>query len=190
MTDFEDFPKMARLTRRVIISEKLDGTNAQVFVGDDGVMRFGSRTRWITPEDDNYGFAKWATANSDELRTLGTGRHFGEWWGQGIQRGYGLAEKRFSLFNAARWTDGRPACCGVVPVLFDGVWSGHEPEKYIQALRDYGSMAAPGFMRPEGVVVFHFAGNISFKKTLEKDEISKGEAERRAAYESKKLATT
>ena len=31
------------------------------------------------------------------------GRHFGEWWGSGIQRGYGLDEKTFSLFNAYRW---------------------------------------------------------------------------------------
>jgi hypothetical protein len=138
MSDFEEFPKMARLSRRVIISEKIDGTNAQILIGEDGSMQFGSRTRWITPEDDNYGFARWATENAEELRTLGAGRHFGEWWGCGIQRGYGLKEKRFSLFNSARWyevdqyiTDDEqapvrfpaPACCHVVPVLFDGIWT-------------------------------------------------------------------
>ena len=68
MSDFQEFPKMARLSRRVIIAEKIDGTNAQVFISDDGLMKFGSRTRWITPEDDNHGFAKWATAHADELR--------------------------------------------------------------------------------------------------------------------------
>lgn len=177
MTDFQDFPKMARLSRRILISEKIDGTNAQVFIGEDGMMRFGSRTRWITPEDDNYGFARWATAHADELRELGPGRHFGEWWGQGIQRGYGLTEKRFSLFNVQRWAESRPACCHVVPVLFDGIWSGHEPEKYIQALRDHGSMAAPGWARPEGVVVYHVAAGVGFKKTLDKDEMSKKSAE-------------
>ena len=182
MIDFEDFPKMARLSRRVIISEKIDGTNAQVFIGEDGAMKFGSRTRWITPDDDNFGFAKWATTNSDELRTLGTGRHFGEWWGQGIQRGYGLTEKRFSLFNTSRWAGSRPACCHVVPVLFDGIWDGTEPAMALSNLRIGGSEAAPGFMSPEGVVVFHVAGNVGFKKTLEKDEISKSQADRMAAH--------
>ena len=172
---------MARLTRRVIITEKIDGTNAQVFIADDGAMKLGSRTRWITPEDDNYGFAKWATANAEELRTLGPGRHFGEWWGQGIQRGYGLTEKRFSLFNVSRWAESRPACCHVVPVLYDGIWDGSEPQRVIDILRFGGSVAAPGFMRAEGVVVFHVAAGIGFKKTIDKDEMSKKSAEWLAA---------
>ena len=33
-----------------------------------------------------------------------------------------------------------------------------------------GSVAAPHFMRPEGVVVFHVQGNVGFKKTIEKDQ--------------------
>jgi hypothetical protein len=37
-----------------------------------------------------------------------------------------------------------------------------------------GSKAAPGFMKPEGIVAFHVAGNIAFKKTIEKDEEPKG----------------
>lgn len=174
---------MARLSRRVIISEKLDGTNAQVFIAEDGAMKFGSRTRWITPEDDNQGFARWATANADELRTLGPGRHFGEWWGQGIQRGYGLTEKRFSLFNTSRWSESRPACCHVVPTLYDGIFCGPEPQHEINLLRIVGSMAAPGFMKPEGIIVFHVAAGIGFKKTLDKDEMSKKSAEWLATQE-------
>lgn len=85
--DFEGFPKTSRYSRGCIITEKLDGTNAQVFVTDDGRLYAGSRNRWITPEDDNYGFAKWVRANAEELKLLGPGRHFGEWWGNGIQRG-------------------------------------------------------------------------------------------------------
>lgn len=186
MSDFQDFPKMARLSRRVIITEKIDGTNAQVFIGDDGQMKFGSRTRWITPEDDNYGFATWATAHRDELRTLGPGRHFGEWWGAGIQRRYGLAEKRFSLFNVSRWADSRPFCCDVVPTLFDGIWTGTEPQECIEKLRALGSSAEPGFMRPEGIVIYHVAAGVGFKKTLEKDEMSKKQAE----FEAAQLGTT
>lgn len=181
MSDFEEFPKMARLSRRIIISEKIDGTNAQVCIGEDGSMKFGSRTRWITPEDDNYGFAKWATENAEELRKLGPGRHFGEWWGVGIQRGYGVSDKRFSLFNSIRWADERPACCSVVPVLFDGIWLPECASTAIERLRTFGSQAAPGFMKAEGIVMFHVAAGVGFKKTLEKDEMSKQEAERKAA---------
>lgn len=185
---------MARLSRDVIVTEKIDGTNAQVFIGEDGTLIAGSRTRWITPADDNYGFAAWAEAHRDELLTLGPGRHFGEWWGAGIQRGYGLKEKRFSLFNATRWAahdqplmpipslDPRapvkwqqrpPACCDVVPVLIQGPFRTDAIDACIQLLRERGSYAAPGFMRPEGVVVFHLAGGVGFKKTLEKDELPK-----------------
>lgn len=174
MNEFFDFPKIARLSREVIVTEKIDGTNAQVFISEDGVVQAGSRTRWITPEDDNYGFAGWVQRNREELLKLGPGRHFGEWWGAGIQRKYGLTEKRFSLFNVSRWHGGNlPACCHVVPVLFRGMFDTSEIERCIERLRTEGSIAAPGFMRPEGIVAFHTAGNVGFKKTLERDEVPK-----------------
>jgi hypothetical protein len=101
--DFKGFGKIARLSRNMIITEKLDGTNAQVYIDQWGEIRAGSRNRWIKVGDDNYGFAAWVEANKEELRKLGPGRHFGEWWGNGIQRGYGLpkGDKRFSLFNVS-----------------------------------------------------------------------------------------
>lgn len=186
MTEFQDFPKMARWSREIIITEKIDGTNAQIYIGEDGEFLTGSRTRWITPDDDNFGFSRWAHANKEELMTLGPGRHFGEWWGQGVQRGYGLKEKRFSLFNALRWHDadsppedreGRtlaPACCHVVPVLGAGPNVPGAIEAALLQLTLSGSYAAPGFMDPEGVVLFHIAGNVGFKKTIRKDEVPKG----------------
>jgi len=170
MDEFEPFPKIPRLRRTVIITEKIDGTNAQVFVGEDGVVRAGSRTRWITPEDDNFGFARWVAEHADGLRELGPGRHFGEWWGAGIQRRYGQTEKRLSLFNSGRWADERPACCGVVPVLYQGPFTTDAVEAAVDDLRHNGSRAAPGFMNPEGVIVFHVASREMFKVTLEKDE--------------------
>ena len=110
MPEFVAFPKIPRLVRDIIITEKIDGTNASVYVGEDGQVMAGSRSRWITPTDDNFGFAKWVAANADELRTgLGIGTHYGEWWGAGVQRKYGLTEKRFSLFNVSRWAETRPA---------------------------------------------------------------------------------
>lgn len=184
---------MARLSRECIITEKLDGTNAQICITEDGQMLAGSRTRWITPERDNYGFARWATEHREELMKLGVGRHFGEWWGQGIQRKYGLEEKRFSLFNVLRWclageTPARiptadpciekyqevlPACCHLVPVLFRGQFTTDACEAALKDLFFNGSKAAPWFMQPEGIVCFHVAANIGFKKTLEKDAVPK-----------------
>ncbi len=33
-----------------------------------------------------------------------------------------------------------------------------------------GSRAAPGFMNPEGIIIWHHAAGIYFKKTLDKDD--------------------
>lgn len=174
--EFKSFPKIARLSREVIITEKIDGTNASICILESGEMLIGSRTRWITPQDDNYGFAKWVEANRSELMNLGVGHHFGEWWGQGIQRNYSQTRKIFSLFNTSRWFDDaiRPACCSVVPVLYSGPLEDHGVMKGIKdalaTLQRDGSVASPGFMKPEGIVIFHPQGNILFKKTIEKDE--------------------
>lgn len=190
---FEGFPKMARLQREVIITEKIDGTNAQILITEDGKMYAGSRTRWITPDDDNFGFARWVGEHSEELMQLGPGRHFGEWWGQGIQRKYGLNEKRFSLFNVARWCpygeepqviptgdprivkiqDVLPACCHLVPVLYRGDFDTCWADATIERLQETGSVAAPGFRDPEGIVVFHTASNVGFKRTIKGDESPK-----------------
>lgn len=175
MTEFVEFPKMARFSREVIVTEKIDGTNAQILITEEGEFLTGSRTRWITPENDNFGFSRWAYDHKEELMLLGSGRHFGEWWGAGIQRGYGLqkGEKRFSLFNVSRWEFTRPSCCSVVPVLWRGDFGALEIENILTALSVTGSKAAPGFMKPEGVVVFHTKANVGFKKTFEKDDTGK-----------------
>ena len=169
--EFRTFNKIARLSREMIVTEKIDGTNGLIAIGEDGEFQVGSRSRWITPEkdNDNYGFARWAYNHKDELMTLGVGFHYGEWWGQGIQRGYGLKEKRFSLFNTSRWSDEagvRPACCHVVPTLYTGMFDTTKIETILEHLSYYGSVAAPGFMNPEGVVIYHVAGNLYFKKTI------------------------
>ena len=191
--EFSEFPKMARLSRECIITEKIDGTNAQIYITDDGQFYTGSRNRWITPESDNFGFAAWAHENKEELMKLGPGRHFGEWWGRGIQRNYGLEDRRFSLFNVSRWhlhgtepkqipsADPRvikmqeelPACVGLVPVLYRGEFQTNLCVSALSYLRYGGSKAAPGFMKPEGIVCFHVAANIGFKQTLDDDGVPK-----------------
>lgn len=195
ITDFKEFPKMARLSREMIITEKIDGTNAQVYISETGDYKIGSRTQWITPEKDNHGFARWVMENLEEVLKLGPGRHFGEWWGSGIQRGYGLpkGDKRFSLFNVQRWAlhgtepqqiitgdptivkyqDVLPKCVGLVPILYRGPFDSGTINNELYNLQVVGSYASPGFMKPEGIVAFHTAANFGFKKTIEKDEIPK-----------------
>ena len=177
MEEFKSFPAIPRLSREIIVTEKIDGTNGQIFITEHGDVFAGSRTRYITPANDNFGFASFVEGNKEELRKLGPGRHFGEWWGKGIQRGYGLKEKRFSLFNLKKWSDEsvRPACCGIVPVLYRGPFDTTVIEYVLENLRLNGSVAAPGFMQPEGIVIYHTAGNLLFKKTIEKDEKGKGD---------------
>lgn len=173
---FSEFPKLPRWSREIIITEKIDGTNASIFIGEDGeTFLTGSRTRWITPDDDNQGFSRWAHENKQELLRLGPGHHFGEWWGAGIQRKYGLTEKRFSLFNVSRWAHPavRPACCDVVPTMYRGPMSEDHVWEMLNELAVNGSRAAPGFMDPEGIVIWHTAANIGFKKTIKKDEVPK-----------------
>lgn len=104
--EFKPFPKMPRLSRECIITEKIDGTNASILI----------------------------TEGKDVL----------------------------------------PPCCHLVPVLRRGEFSTVMCESALHELRERGSLAAPGFMKPEGIVCFHVAGNFGFKKTIEKDSEPKG----------------
>jgi hypothetical protein len=169
---FEGFPSLKRLYREVIITEKLDGTNAQVLITDDGDIFAGSRNRWITPEDDNYGFARWVQENKDELLELGPGKHFGEWWGLGIQRGYGVYHKMFSLFRSRQ---DQPDCCLTVPYLYTGMFSDNAITEVLADLKANGSRAVPGFMNPEGIVIYHTHSRQSFKVTLDNNDQHKWE---------------
>lgn len=73
---FVEFPKIHRINRNIVITEKIDGTNAQVYVDDTMTHAYaGSRSRWITPADDNFGFARWVQEHHDELLKLGPGSH-------------------------------------------------------------------------------------------------------------------
>jgi hypothetical protein len=173
--EFIPFPSIARLSRETIVSEKIDGTNAQIYICDDGTVLAGSRNKWITPQDDNFGFARWVKEHENELRAeLGFGQHFGEWWGAGIGRRYNLKEKRFSLFNVSRWNSENTKLCHVVPTLYRGVFDTARIDEQLELLRVNGSVAAPGFMNPEGVVVFHVPSGNLYKKTLDKNDAHKG----------------
>lgn len=207
--EFREWPKTPRLNRNMIITEKIDGTNACIIVMpledhldayevadralegllvevDDAWYVIGaqSRNRLIQPNADNVGFARFVWDNAESLvRALGPGRHFGEWWGTKIQRGYAQGGKRhFSLFNVRRYGDIDFQEFGLtnvhtVPVLYEGPFSTEKANEVLEDLRLSGSKAAPGYMFPEGVIVFHDAAQAVFKALLEGDDVSKTEYE-------------
>ena len=185
---FKAWPKIPRLENEVYhITEKIDGTNAAIIIQDltnlpekkvvpplithsiDGItycIWAQSRTRLITPEDDNFGFAKWVQENAKQLiQDLGVGYHYGEWWGKGINRGYGLEERRFSLFNPNKHSD---VCCHVPKI------AAVSAEALIETIQDeieqlkMGSYAAPGYMRPEGLVIYAEKAKTYWKVIIDK----------------------
>lgn len=184
---FQPWPKIPRVeNRKEIYTEKIDGTNACIAIYPRPAIEVGeplpivslylngqgyniwaqSRKQLIYPESDNYGFAAWVVKHAEELIALGGGHHFGEWWGNGINRNYDLKEKRFSLFNTKRWgphNPNTPSCCSVVPTIH-----ANSVEEAKQILIEKGSLAAPGYMRPEGVVVFETQTSTYWKGIIDK----------------------
>lgn len=207
---FVEFKKIPRLSREVIVTEKLDGSNGQIYIvkeeeltsiddyffiedyclarKDNLLMFAGSRNRWlqIGKQTDNMAFATWVKTNAEQLFELGEGRHFGEYYGKSIQRGYGLDHKRFALFNVSKWQNRglrlvdekqvyAPLPCEVVPVLYEGDFDTQKIYETLVMLKWDGSRAVPGYNLPEGIVVFHTASGGYFKKTVENDAKPKGQ---------------
>lgn len=210
MSEFETFPKIPRLFKgNIVVTEKIDGTNAQILIEQvppadlgrplekgelivkedpqDGSLplyysvRAGSRNRFLAEGADNYGFFAWVKDNAPELvALLGVGRHYGEWWGRGIQGGYGQQERYFSLFNTGRWYDPQKppaeitedhapvigiAGLSVVPVLYRGPWFGRPADPVQEVLRrlEYSGSTLGTLVPAEGVVVYHEGSGQYFK---------------------------
>lgn len=172
---FTEFPSIERLQQPITITEKIHGSNAQIVIDGQDIYA-GSRTRWITPDDDNYNFAKWVHGNREALiRVLGDGQHFGEWYGAGINAGYGMTGKRFALFNTHRWNPVRdagelPDGVDVVPVLYAGPFTSTCVDETMAALKASGSILVPGFMKPEGVVIRFDRSKVLMKRTFEAED--------------------
>lgn len=194
------FESIPRLSKPIFCSEKLHGVNVGFHIDpetDQVVAQ--SRKQLITLANDVNGFARWVHENADALREqLGYGLHFGEWFGPGVQKKHftNMTEKRFSLFNTGRWTSEfneavlagadpddvdqlstvctKSPLCHVVPLLavastpFDPKIMG-----LIEKLKAHGSYAAPGWMRPEGVVLYFTAADQYFKWFCENDHVPK-----------------
>lgn len=171
MSEIVEFKPWEKIPRdnpfSVTITEKINGTNACVIIKDDKVVAVQSRKRFIIPGDDNFGFAAWVEEHQAELETMGDGYHYGEWAGPGIQKNpHNLEEKKFFLFNTARWNPDNPnlpECCNVVPVLFQGVVDKATliPDLLKQLVDNAGENVTP-----EGIIVYYHAFRKYTKHTI------------------------
>jgi hypothetical protein len=171
MSEFKAFGKILHINKmQMSITQKIHGSNAQILI-ENGNIHAGSRSRWLTPDDDNYGFCKWVIENRDELiEKLGEGRHFGEWAGIGINSGEGLKEKTLCLFNWRRWYGkDLPNRTTVVPLLYNGVLSIDAITETMEKLKKEGSFLVPGYMQPEGIVI-ELDGQL-YKNVFDNEEV-------------------
>lgn len=196
--EFKSFSKIEHLDKiSISITQKMHGTNAQICIWEeDGVMHLkcASRSRWLIPGDDNHGFAKFVYENKDEfIEKLGVGRHYGEWCGPRINAGEGLKEKTLFLFNWRRWDSVElPPCTKSIPLILSTerlpILYGIEisfcefdvrniSDQCLSLLKDTGSMAVEGYMKPEGIVID--IGGKFYKKVFDESEIKWKQAEKK-----------
>lgn len=219
---FKSWGSTPRFHKGLHITEKIDGTNAgvcvqgvskTVFDGHPDAMRvFGeecdylvraqSRKRIITPGNDNFGFAAWVWENAASLANLlGHGYHYGEWYGEGIQKNpLAVKGRRWALFNTWHW--GRKENLDrlrmvdipgltTVPVLHDEQRDGPADYMTIPAIingLNAGGSRADGFMTlpnahkmdfhvegPEGIIVWQRETRQRYKILLREDDKHKWE---------------
>ena len=209
--EFQAWPKTPRLFRDIVITEKVDGTNSAIIISEpmpkdepadenalytierDGLyydVAAQSRKRLITPgkTTDNFGFAKFVQENAEKLfDLLGPGRHFGEWWGHGIQGRYndnaigGKNMRGFALFNVEKhdglyeWFHGGDfdVLVEAMPVLYRGPFSEGAIRDILNEMKVNGSMVSP-FNKAEGIVVYHTQSRQVYKYTIDNDDAAKG----------------
>lgn len=229
---FKSWGSTPRFHKGLHITEKINGTNAGVSVQgfsfgthvdgvpDDATLVFGptnperevpeveylvraqSRKRIITPDNDNFGFAKWVWENAEGLANLlGYGYHYGEWYGEGIQKNpLAVQGRRWALFNTWHW--GRKENLDrlrmvdipgltTVPVLHDEQRDGPADYMTIPAIingLNAGGSRADGYMTlpnahkmdfhvegPEGIIVWQRETQQRYKILLREDDKHKWE---------------
>lgn len=192
---FIKWPSTPRFHKYLTITEKIDGTNACIRILD-GTVSAQSRKRVITPDDDNFGFAKWVHDNAGALTdVMGYGVHFGEWFGEGIQKNpLGIEGKRFAHFSPWKFNDEQKeritesGLVEFVPVLFEGQADIYTIPNVMQDLDLYGTRVAGAtkvangydweldeMARAEGVIVWQRETQQKYKILLDNDAIHKGQ---------------
>lgn len=162
--EFKAWPKTPRPKgNRIVITEKLDGTNGCLVVQGGKLVAVQSRNRFVRVGDDNFGFAHWAYSNAEDILKLGDGYHYGEWVGPGIQKNpHNLAEKAFYLFNTFRPADTLPDCLNNVPVLYEGAYDENEINRVYTEL---WASAEKADYTPEGIIVLNLLTGQRVKHT-------------------------
>lgn len=227
---FKSWGSTPRFHKGLHITEKIDGTNAGVsvqgfsyghhvineipsdaiLVVDDEknveyLVRAQSRKRIITPQNDNFGFAKWVWENADGLANLlGYGYHYGEWYGEGIQKNpLAVAGRRWALFNTWHWankgnverfgaanipgltfvpvlhneqTDG-PADYKTIPRILEDLWENGSYADGYMTLREANKMDFH-VEGPEGIIVWQRETRQRYKILLHEDDKHKWEIEK------------
>lgn len=186
--EFKSWGSTTRENKNKTITEKIDGTNACI-VAQDGKVTAQSRKRIITPDDDNYGFARWVYDNAGTLLdTLGYGYHYGEWFGEGIQKNpLGIEGKRFALFHPTKYNEkngyelSKVDGLETVPLLHSGQCGLYTIPQIVEELEMYGSKvvgaAKNGAVaaKAEGIIIWNNETRTRTKMLLENDAFHKWE---------------
>ena len=155
--EFEAWPKIPRaVLGDVVITEKMDGTNACVIIEEGVITGVQSRKRMINvgKDNDNYGFASYVRQNEQMFLDLGDGKHYGEWVGLGIQSNpHMFVQKFFYLFDTRRWGEHNvpQGDIKVVRVLHHGEYTRQTVDDVMNQLKTDAFITG---YTPEGCVVY------------------------------------
>ena len=211
--NYNSFPSIERLENiYCIISEKIDGTNGLIEINETNV-RFGSRNRYISFSDDNAGFAnffrhyeakledvakdvitKELELNGETLTSCNESyplRIYGEWFGCGIQRGYGLKDKffmPFSSFYGEKLIEYQVPNVITPNIMYTGKFSMEVVGTCMQQLKLNGSGVVKDYKQPEGIVIFFPKYNFRLKETFDgakwKDALPKSEHDKKPVVDN------
>ena len=198
--NYNSFPSIERLENiYCIISEKIDGTNSLIEINETNV-RFGSRNRYISFSDDNAGFANffkdYEARFEDAAKDITTDesyplRIYGEWFGCGIQRGYGLKDKFFMPFNSfysEKLIEYQVPNVIAPNIMYTGKFSMEVVDTCMQQLKLNGSGVVKDYKQPEGIVIFFPKYNFRLKETFDgakwKDALPKSEHDKKPVVDN------
>ena len=117
---------------------KLHGTNAAIQVHPTGEVFAQSRSRILSPEDDNMGFCKWVLESKDrwaaQFTGPGTATVYGEWCGKGIAKGVAISKidrKIFAVFALQLDSNNQSSLITNTKTIRDYLWKFDHPDVYI-----------------------------------------------------------
>lgn len=130
--EFKKYPKIQALHKEecdgilsgtCYIQEKVDGANASIWLGDDSEIHYGSRSRDLYLDNDNFnGFGTWIEENREKLVNFFNEypqyRLYGEWLVRHTIGYNELSYKKFYLFDIEN-EDGEMMPINVVHTLAD-----------------------------------------------------------------------